>query len=358
MKNITKYDKNLSVETSIEREGLHFYDVEQAPFQIYGVFKENGMFRRIPEEIAKSVNEGVYNMHTSGAGGRVCFVTDSPYVAIKTEYIPGKMPHFALTGSCGFDMYSQYDGEVYYEGTFVPPYDVENGYESVKDLIGCRERIITINFPLYSSVSKLYIGLKKDALLTPAPGYSINKPVVYYGSSITQGGCASKPGGSYQSILSRRFNCDYINLGFSGSARGEDEIADYIKGLDMSVFVMDYDRNAGSIERLEKTHNRMFERIREAQPKLPIVIMARPNYYLTDVEKGMLEVIRNTYLRAKERGDENVYFLDGKKLTELVGDNGTVDGVHPTDSGFHSMACALGEILEQIFYNRQDVKND
>ena len=87
-------------------------------------------------------------------------------------------------------------------------------------------------------------------MLKDAPEYRIKKPVVYYGSSITQGGCASKPGSSYESILSRRFDCDYINLGFSGTAKGEDEIVDYIKGLEMSVFVMDYDHNAPTTEHL------------------------------------------------------------------------------------------------------------
>ena len=349
MKNIAEIDKNLAIETSIEREGLHFYDAEQAPFQIYGIFKENGMFRRMPEEIAKSVSEGVYNLHTNTAGGRVRFVTDSPYVAIKTEYIPGKMSHFALSGSSGFDMYSQYDGMTRYEGTFIPPYNVENGYESILDFGKCHERVVTINFPLYSSVKKLYIGLKEGAVLKPAPGYSVEKPVVYYGSSITQGGCASKPGSSYESILSRRFDCNYINLGFAGNAKGEDEMSDYIKGLDMSVFVMDYDHNAPSVEHLEKTHSRMFQKIRVAQPDLPILIMSRPKYYLTEFEERRKGIIRNTYLTAQEQGDKNVYYLDGRKLMEVIGDNGTVDNCHPTDSGFFSMACAIGQVFEKIF---------
>jgi len=349
MKTIAEIDKNFAVETSIEREGLCFYDAEQAPFRIYGIFKENGMFRRMPEEIAKSVNPGVYELHTNTAGGRVRFVTDSPYVAIKTEYIPGKMEHFALSGSSGFDMYSQYEQMNKYEGTFLPPYDVEKGYENVLDFVECHKRVVTINFPLYSSVKKLYIGLKEGSVLESAPEYRIEKPVVYYGSSITQGGCASKPGSSYQSILSRRFECDYINLGFSGNARGEDEMAHYIKGLNMSVFVMDYDHNAPTVEHLEKTHGRMFEIIRAAQPQLPILIMSRPKYYLTKEEEVRFEIIKNTYLTAKEQGDENVYFLDGKKLMEVVGDNGTVDNCHPTDSGFFSMACAIGQVFEKIF---------
>lgn len=349
MKNLAEVDKNMVVETTIEREGLRFYDAESAPFQIYGVFKENGLFRRMPEKVAKSVSPNVYILHTNGAGGRVRFVTDSPYVAIKTEYRPYKASHFALTGSAGFDMYAECNEENRYQGTFRPSYDVTDGYESVIDFKDPGEKIVTINFPPYSSVSRLYIGLKEGAVLKEAPGYKIKKPVVYYGSSITQGACASKPGSSYDSILSRRFDCDYINLGFSGSAKAEDEMIDYIKGLDMSVFVMDYDHNAYVFEHLKKTHSRMFRAIRAAQPDLPIIILPRPKYILTEAEKQRWEIIHNTYQTAKEQGDENVYFIDSRKLMEIVGDNGTVDNCHPTDSGFFSMACAIGEVLEGIF---------
>lgn len=348
MKNIAEVDKNLAVETTIDRADLCFFDAEKSPFKIYGVFKENGVFRRMPETVAQNISTGVNALHTHSAGGRVRFVTDSPYVAIKTQYDPWKMSHFALTGSAGFDMYAEYAGETRFEGTFVPPFDVKDGYESIKDFNECHERVITIHFPLYSTVNKLYIGLKEGAVIKEAPEYRIKKPVVYYGSSITQGGCASKPGSSYQSILSRRFDCDYINLGFSGSAKGEDEIINYIKGLDMSIFVMDYDYNAPSIEHLQTTHSKMFETIRAARPDLPIVILSRPKYYPKEEEQKRLDVIYNTYLTAKERDDKNVYFINGKKLMEIVGDNGTVDGCHPADSGFFSMACAIGEVFEGI----------
>lgn len=347
-KNIAEVDKNLAVETTIERDGLCFIDVETTPFKLYGIFKENGKFRRIPEEVAKCVSEGVYTLHTHAAGGRVRFVTDSPYVAIKTEYLPGKMSHFALTGSAGFDMYSENNGATRYEGTFVPPFDVVDGYESVKDFPEQQERVITINFPLYSSVTKLYIGLKEGSVLKEAPEYKVEKPIVYYGSSITQGGCASKPGSSYQSILSRRFNCNYINLGFSGNAKGEKEITDYIKGLDMSIFVLDYDHNAPSTEHLQATHQKMFQAIRSAQPNLPILIMTRPKYYLTQEEKKRHEIIYNTYVTAKKQDDKNVYFLSGQQLMKIVEDNGTVDNCHPTDSGFFSMAGAIEEVFREI----------
>ena len=288
-------------------------------------------------------------LHTNGAGGRVRFITDSPYVAIKTEYEPNKMSHMALTGSSGFDMYEDINDESRYLGTFKTPWDVENGYESVVDFPERRERCVTINFPLYSTVYKLYVGLQEGSVLKAAPDYKIKRPVVFYGSSITQGGCASRPGNSYQSLLSRQFGFDYINLGFSGNAKGEQEMADYIKMLDMSVFVYDYDWNAPNPEHLEKTHSRMFKTIRSAQPELPIIIMAQPTYYLAPIREERRKIIENTYLEAKNQGDKNVYFLDGPKLMALVKDDGTVDGIHPTNSGFFSMAHAIAPILETVF---------
>lgn len=348
MKNIAEIDKNLAVETSIEREGLCFFDVDKEPFKIYGVFKENGLYRRMPEEVAKSVSEGVYSLHTHAAGGRVRFITDSPYVAVKTEIGTWKMSHFALTGSAGYDIFTECDGKQRYAGTIVPPFDVRGEYEGVKDFEDSSEKIVTINFPLYTTVKSLYIGLKEGCVLKAAPEYSNKKPVVYYGSSITQGGCASKPGSCYQSILSRRFNLDYINLGFSGSAKAEDEMIDYIKSLDMSIFVLDYDHNAPNIDHLRATHSKMFKAIREAHPELPILILPRPRYYLNAEDEKCFEIIHNTYLEAKTKGDENVYFLSGKQLMAMVEDNGSVDGTHPTDSGFFSMAKAIGGVFEEI----------
>jgi len=348
MKDIAELDPNLKVDTEVEREDLCFLDAEQEPFRIYGVFREGEYFRRMPENIARSVSDGVYHLHTNTAGGRVRFITDSPYLAIKTEYEPGKMTHFALTGSAGFDMYEDKNGVSRYLGTFRPPYDVTDGYEGVKDFEEAGEKIITLEMPLYSSVKKLYIGLKKGSVLKAAPEYHTIKPVVFYGSSITQGGCASKPGSCYQSILSRRLDFDYINLGFSGNAKGEDTMVDYIKELDMSLFVMDYDHNASSIEDLEATHSKMFRAIRAAQPDLPILILPRPKYFLNKEEIKRAEIIYNTYLNAKEHGDKNVYYITGRELMEVVGDNGTVDNCHPTDSGFFSMACAIAPIIEKI----------
>lgn len=347
MSNISNYDSNFKVETQIEKKDIKFYSVEKPPFQLYGIFKENGKFRRMPESDAKKVSDGIKFLHTNTAGGRVRFVTDSSYIAIHTKLDTeciGKMPHFALTGSVGYDLYV----DDCYKKTFVPPFDVADGYESICEFDKKEKREITINFPLYSNVEELYIGLQEDAFLAEAKPYKITKPIVYYGSSITQGGCASRPGMAYQAIVSRELDCDFINLGFSGNAKGEDEMADYIKNLEMSVFVYDYDYNAPTVEHLEKTHERMFRKIREQQPSLPVVMMSRPKYRLTGEEKIRKSIIEATYRNALTAGDKNVYFIDGEALTEFCKEEGTVDACHPTDLGFFSMANALTKVLATI----------
>ncbi len=346
MSDITKIDKNFAVKNEIQKEGFTFYSMEEEPFRIYGVFKENGKFRRMPQAIAESINNGVAYLHADTAGGRVRFVTDSQRIVIhlKTDRIC-RLSRFALTGSAGLDIYA--DGV--YERTFIPPYDMEDGFQSTMEFYDeKRVREITLNLPLYASVCDLYIGLEEGAtLLAPTP-YKNSKPVVYYGSSITQGGCASRPGMSYQAIVSRELNLDFWNLGFSGSAMAEDEMVDYIKGLDMSVFVMDYDHNAPSLEHLKNTHEKMFLAIRKEHPDLPVIMMVRPNYPLSPDEEERKKVIETTYQNALDRGDKNVYYIDNEALTALCKDNGLVDRCHPTDFGFTSMAKAVCDVLKNI----------
>lgn len=346
---IAEVDKNFKVEAQIKKDGLCFYNIDNAPFKIYGIFREGHKYRRLPEAVAKSVSDGVYTLHANTAGGRVRFKTNSKNVSIiaKMEN-PGKMPHFALTGSAGFDLYVKEDGGYNYIRTFTPPFDITDGYESGFDFEDRKLRDITINFPLYSDVCELLIGLEEDAAVTEGDTYVQAAPMVYYGSSITQGGCASRAGSAYQGIISRRFDRDFINLGFSGNAKAEDEMIDYICGLKMSVYIHDYDHNAPDVSHLASTHEKMFKAVRTAHPDIPIVLMSRPKYYLTDEEKQRLEVIRTTYNNAITAGDKNVYLIEGRQLMEYARNEGTVDDCHPTDYGFASMAKALGDLFERI----------
>ena len=346
MKNIAEIDSNFVIGSKIEQDGIKFYDSKQKPFKTYGIFYDGDIYRRLPENIAKTVSEGVYNLHTCCAGGRVRFKTDSPYVAISCR-MPSMcfMSFCAFTGLSGFDMYD----DKKHIGSFVPYYGGENkGFDSIVYLEGAKLREITINFPSYSPVSDLYIGIDENSILEDASLYEEGNPIVYYGSSITQGACASRPGLTYENIIARNLNRDYINLGFSGNAKAEDEIANYIKDLDMSVFVYDYDHNAPDIEHLEKTHERMFKIIREAQPELPIIMMPRPKFYLTEEEKKRREIVERTYQNAVKQGDKNAYYISNEELAALCRGEETVEGTHPNDWGFASMAAAIGDVIKNI----------
>ena len=130
MFNVSQIDKNFVVKTSLNIDHIRFYDINRDPFSLYGVFFENGLYRRMPETVAQAVSTGVHRLHCHTAGGRVKFTTNSRYVAIKAVMTAvGKMPHFALTGSAGFDLYVGRK-EKYYN-TFEPPFDISDGYESV-----------------------------------------------------------------------------------------------------------------------------------------------------------------------------------------------------------------------------------
>lgn len=350
MRNIAEIDPNFKIETKIVQEDLRFYDPRQAPFQICGVFYEDGKFRRMPESVAKATSAGVLHLHTNTAGGRIRFQTDSPYVAIHAKMSGiSRMSHFPMTGTAGFDLYAAWEGQPErYMGTYTPPLDMQDGYESILRFDSVKMREITVNMPLYSGVDAVYIGLQEEATILPPKPYKHQKPIVYYGSSITQGGCASRAGNSYEGFISRRLSVDYVNLGFSGRALAEQAMADYIAGLDMSIFVYDYDHNAPTPEHLQATHEKMFLTVRKARPDIPIVMMTRPKIYLTEGEVKRREIIRTTYRNAVDRGDKNVYLLLGSELMADAGNDGHVDGVHPTDYGFASMARALGDLLEKL----------
>lgn len=347
---IEETDKNFAVSTSVRRDGLTFCSIEQTPFSIHGIAREGDRFRRLPEKIAASVSPGVHFQHANTAGGRVRFATDSPYIAIHAVMDSiCKMPHFPLTGSAGFDVYAGSR----YVGTFVPPYDIQDGYDSILDLPAelrdGRVHSYTVHFPLYSDVCSLHIGLQAGSTLQAAQPYSHPLPVVYYGSSITQGGCASRPGNAYENIVSLQLDCDHLNLGFSGNAKAEEQMCAYIADLPMSVFVCDYDHNAPTVEHLQNTHEKLFLTVREKNPTLPVLFMTRPQPHLNEDEKQRLAVVQATYEKALARGDKNVFFLPGNTLFDTLTENTVlVDNCHPNDSGFVCMAAGVIKLLQKI----------
>ena len=356
---ISKIDVNFAT-VSAKRDDVKFYDVKDDPFEIYGLYnpKIEPFFKRLPDEIGLNTNSGVSGLYKNTAGGRVRFSTDSDYIIVRAfMHSFTEFAHMTRLGVRGFDLYidDPESGKSAFYGCFQPPKDIESGFEEIITFKTKELRYITINFPLYNSLDALHIGLQEGAALGEGAKYANELPVVFYGSSITQGGCASRPGNCYQNMISRRFNMHYINLGFSGSGRAEDIIVDYMSGLDMKIFVSDYDHNAPDPDYLKATHYKMYEKIRAKNPDIPYVMISRPDFRkptesgLEDSQKRRA-IIEESYRRAKESGDENVYFIDGESFFEgEYTDSCTVDYCHPNDLGFSRMATVIGDLMEKIF---------
>ena len=350
--NISELDPNLGITSSLkDLPGVVYLDPEEAPFKLYGVFREGDHLTRVPTEVAKQVSPGVEGLSLDTAGGRIRFRTDSPYVAVKVIYnhILETMPHMAATGSKGVDIYEEKDGRPTFVNAVIPPVNVAEGYEGSRDLLGTGMHEVTLNLPLYQGIKKIYVGLDGGSRVYAPKDYSYRRPILYYGSSITQGGCASRPGLSYQAMLTRWLDCDHINLGFSGNARAEVPMVDYLTTFDASVFVCDYDHNAPSADFLKNTHKPLYLRYRERRPDTPIVFVSRPKFLLNSEELRRREIIRAPYEDALAAGDKRVYFIDGATLTAPgLDDEGTVDHCHPNDLGFYYMAKGMYPVLKQI----------
>ncbi len=359
---ISKLDSNMKVETNLKLDDVAFYDVRREPFEVYGLYnyRNEPQFKRLPDEIGLNVNEGVKELYLNTSGGRVRFSTDSKYVAIKTV-IPSfhLMSGMPLSGSTGFDLYvdDPETGDSRYRQTFMPPKTVTDGYESVITFRNRALRHFTIHFPSYGQVKDLYVGIQRDATLGEGMKYRDALPIVFYGSSITQGACSSRPGNIYENMISRAFRMDYLNLGFSGSGKAEDTIVDYMCTLPMSVFISDYDHNATSEEHLRSTHLKMYQKIRAAKPDVPYIMLSRPDYDNMPNLDGIINrrnIIYDTFLYAYEHGDRNVYYIDGASIFRgPYEDSCTVDNCHPNDLGFSMMADAIGAEIRRAFSQKK-----
>ena len=360
---LDKVDKAFTVKSEIEKDDIKWFNIKEKPFNIYGLYKPENedVFKRMPTEVTQNVNIGVQNRNFNTAGGRVRFKTDSPYLAIKVEYSRLETSsNFSLSGSSGVDIYTYKNGEFKFFDAISPAFTDTNGYERLIELgenaIGYRrspaethektEYVLTM--PTYCSVDNMYIGIKDGSVLESGSEYKIKKPIVYYGPSTTQGGCASRPSLAYPELISRKFNADYVNLGFSGSAHGEETIFNYLADLDMSIFVYDFDYNTDASGLLAR-HLNGYKIIREKNPNLPIIIMGHPNFRGEKWNYDRMNAIDKTYKYALSQGDKNVAYIRSPELFgELGVDCCTVDGIHPNDLGFYKMYERLSIEIEKF----------
>ncbi len=348
---LEEIDRNF-VPAKPEEVEFHFREAWQKPFVLSGLawFEKEKVFCRLPQSSLERQNDGVKVLAWDTAGVQVRFRSNSRKIALRVSLrTPGSMSHMPATGQSGFDLYLGAGSKKTYAKTAIPPFNVDQYEALIFDNPNQAEREFTINFPLYNGVKKMEIGLLPGAQVSAPAPFRIALPVLFYGSSITQGGCASRPGNCYCQILSRHLDFECLNFGFSGSARGELVMAEIIASLKLSAFVMDYDHNAPSPEHLQTTHAPFYQLIRNRQPELPIVMVSKPDIDLNpEISALRRKIIRKTFQQGLTCGDRNLFLVDGQKLFgKKDRDACTVDGCHPNDLGFFRMADTIEPALRK-----------
>ncbi len=335
-------------ESDLQR--IAFPDTRLEVFGLPGFDAEKGaVLRRLPEHLKESLRPPVWNLAQDPSGGRIRFATDSKTIAIVAEN-PGfsNMHHMASVGENGCDLYI--DGR--YVGSAWP--DPKGKIVKEWTVAADRKmREVTLYLPLYKPIALQEVQLEREAEIRPARPYAVTKPVVYYGSSITQGGCASNAGGSCQAILERRLNADFVNLGFSGNGMGEPALAQAICELDPSVIVLDFWGNP-SAEQYAAALPPFVDILRAKFAKTPILIIS-PFYFPAEKLSGETakaqdakrQTARQFVETRRKAGDKRIVFVDGLKMLNQDQTEGLVDGVHCNSLGFYFNANGLEPYLRK-----------
>ena len=311
---------------------------------------------RLPDYVSTATgNRGLPSLARMTAGGRLRFVTDSDYISIKAAlplYLP--MSHMSITGSHGFSVYVNGIHKNRYSPVFQDFTEALRKGENEKVFFAERKRVGTVReyktveiyFPLYGGVSELFIGIEPGTTIRKAAPYKNTKPLLFYGSSITQGACVSRPGNDYISILARKLDSDYINLGFSGNGNAEDAMIDHIASIDASLYAFDYNMYAHCKDRVLPPHFSIYERIRAKRPDALILLMDKPGCDYSPYPEREA-IIRATYEKAIALGDKRVCYIPAKDLLgNSERDCCMVDTNHPNDLGAMRIADAIYSVLK------------
>ncbi|SOE20119.1 N-terminus of Esterase_SGNH_hydro-type [Spirosomataceae bacterium TFI 002] len=308
-------------------------------------------YDRLPKAYKEKVRKAVWDLSKASAGMSIRFYSNSTSISVKwTVLNDNKMNHMAETGIKGIDLYFNNAGNWQYLNTARP-----QGIESESLLINNMEgemREFKMYLPLYDGLVNIEVGIDANSVIKK-PLKNTRKPIIFYGTSITQGGCASRPGMAHTNIISRKLNTDCINFGFSGNGRMEEPIAKLISESDPAFYVIECLPNMTAEQVTERTIP-LVKIIREQHPETPIVLVENFIYTQSILNKEMDEKITNLntalmteYTKMMEGGMEHVYYVDSKNAT---GDDheGTVDGVHFTDLGFIRYADFLIEKFREF----------
>lgn len=331
--------------------------MDAASLPLYGKLREAGgpRYRRFVPELEVQLRPPVWKHGCCSAGLYLRFRTDAPSISAKWTNTGKHMPHMTDCGTGGLDLYAYIDGAWRFVGSGFNWGAI--GKEHERRLVGDMEvkmREYMLYLSLYDEVKSLELGVPE--------GYSIEEPqlespvsecpVVMYGTSILQGGCASRPGMAHTNIIARRLNRTVINLGFSGNAHLDYEVArEMAKRTDASVFVLDYVPNctAGMIDEKGET---FFRILRDACPDIPVVFVENPVFPHGVADMKTAEGVRAKndaqkalYKRLKKAGEKKLYYVEAAKMTDS---EDFVDGVHMTDKGMEHYADLLTPLLKKL----------
>ena len=327
-----------------------WYDILALGIEGQGWKNVKAPYDRLPEKAVTMVREPVWNLSRNSAGLCVRFVTDAPAIQARWT-LTGKnlaLPHMPATGVSGLDLYVRNaDGKNWHWLGVGRPTEVTNTATLVSGLADGKHEFL-LYLPLYNGVSSVEIGLPKTAQLWKADARPVEKqkPLLFYGTSITQGGCASRPGMVHTAILGRKLDRPVLNLGFSGNGKMEPEMATLFAELDPAVYVLDCLPNMNAKE-IEERVDPFVRTLRKAHPKTPILLVEDRSYANASVLAGPKKhnddnraALAKVYEALLKSGVTGLHYLKGDKL---LGDDGedTVDGSHPTDLGFMRQADAL-----------------
>ena len=357
---IEKIDRYMQ-RNKIDPSGLRWFDPKNGEFEVSGFywFSSEKRYHRFPRKMEKvELRPALHQLAVCTSGGQLRFRTDSRRIVISVKNTSNiSSATMADTGRSGFDLYTGKPGsELFWDAAKPIPGKSEYAAE-VFQTKNKKMRDFRLNFPLYNGVSELAVALEQDAALKPPTPLPVKKPIVIYGTSITQGGCASRPGSAFTNRLSRELQAEFLNFGFSGHGQNDPEIAELLAEIkDPAMYIIDSEANSVSAEKVRERVPRFLDILRRNHPDTPIVIVTKVPYGPRPSQNipSLKEDFRKIYQDRKKAGDKNLYFVDGTDFwpVEDYTEN-TIDGAHPTDLGFARMTKKLKPVLLKLLKKYQ-----
>ncbi len=311
-------------------------------------------YERLPDSCQTVSREKLWYLGRNSAGLAIRFRSNSTQITARWETRNNfRMNHMTPTGICGLDLYCL-DGERWRFAGSGRPYDKLTTATIVRNMTPeMREYLLYL--PLYDGPISLEIGVDSLARIEQ-PQVALphrKRPILFYGSSILQGGCATRPGMAHTNILERRLQRECINLGFSGNALLDMEIADLIASVDAAMYILDFLPNA-SVQQMDERAVKFIGKVRAAHPDAPILLVEDPRFTHSWLDQKMAEEIRSKnakiheiHEQLKQQGDRNIHLLTSEQMIG-TDDEACVDGIHFTDLGFMRYADLLQPLIEQL----------